>query len=346
MNGDFKQLKRVLFVDDSVAFLNMIEKVFGFWSKGSWHFQRALSGDRAIAILNKESIHLVVIDLIMPGMDGLQLLKILHKRHPDIPKIVLTGNPDEERGKECLAAGALHFLEKPVTMDSMEAVYRIMDELAEAQPEGGFQGMMWHVGLQEVLQIECLSRNSSVLEIVSGRRKGCVYVQNGEIIHAEAGDHRGIMALSYLLAFKGGEFNLKPFAHPAEITIAGKWEALLMEAAQTNDERGSVLAEKSESEKAGRTDTAFEQSSPVIEEVVVDSPRSPVDRLRGPKPEALIEFLDTLHEKTQQMSETLGAFDRMEIYRDKSHIVAEITADNRIRIHVYKLPEEIPPTDD
>lgn len=344
MHGDLKQVKRVLFVDDSVAFLNMIEKVFGFWSKGSWQFQRALSGDRAIAIMDEQSIHLVVIDLIMPGMDGLHLLKILHKRHPEIPKIILTGNPDEERQKECLAAGALHFMEKPVTMDSMERVYRLMDELAEAQPEGGFQGMMWHVGLQEVLQIECLNRNSSVLEIVSGRRKGRVFVQNGEIIHAEAGDYQGKMALGYLLAFKGGEFNLKPFARPAEVTIDGKWEALLMEAAQAQDERASKSGDP---EKHAKADISFDdQSAPVIEEVVVDEPLTPMDRLRGPRPEALIEFLDTLHDKTRKMSETLGAFDRMEIYRDKSHIVAEITADNRIRIHVYKTPEEMPPDDD
>lgn len=305
----------------------MIEKVFGLWCQGSWQFIKAVSPDQALNIVDEQRIHLVVIDLVMPGMDGLQLLRILHKRYPDLPKVILTGNVNEESKTECLASGAVHYIEKPTTMEAMEGVYRLLDELAEAQPEGGFQGMMWHVGLQEVLQIQCLNRGSAVVEIVSGKRRGQVFIQNGAILHAEAESLTGIPALSYLLALRGGEFNFKPFAHPPEVTISGSWEAVLMEAAQAHDESGTTfLLDRAEASPR----------APRVEEVVVPTPADQLPEWRSPTREALIEFFGTMQQKTKRMSEAIGPFERMEIYGDSSRLAAELTARNRIVIHMYR----------
>src|SRR5207253_7129971 len=115
-------------------------------------------------------------------------------------------------------------------------LFNALDELLKFQPEEGFRGVLRRVGLQDVLQMECLARSSSVLEIVTEEFRGSVFVQDGQIIHAEVGEQSGEAAFNQLLSLNGGEFNHKPFSEPPARTISGSWEFLLMEAARKRDE--------------------------------------------------------------------------------------------------------------
>jgi len=90
--------------------------------------------------------------------------------------------------------------------------------------------------LQDVLQMECLSRNSALLEITTKELRGLIYIYEGQIIHAEAGDRHGAEAFNFLMGLTGGEFAQKPFVNPPERTISDSWEFLLMEAARKHDE--------------------------------------------------------------------------------------------------------------
>ena len=103
-------------------------------------------------------------------------------------------------------------------------------------PSEGFRGMLRQVGLTEVLQMECLGRKSSVLEITTAGSAGRIFIHDGTILHAEVGDKVGEPALFELLGYKGGEFQLKPYSRPPRQTIDGHWESLMMEAARVNDE--------------------------------------------------------------------------------------------------------------
>ena len=96
--------------------------------------------------------------------------------------------------------------------------------------------MLRRVGLQDVIQMECLGRNSSVLEVYNEHVLGRIYIENGNIIHAAGGDLTGERALQQLLALPGGSFELVPFELPPQNTISGPWEFLLMEAARVRDE--------------------------------------------------------------------------------------------------------------
>jgi hypothetical protein len=90
--------------------------------------------------------------------------------------------------------------------------------------------------LQDVIQMECLGRNSSILEVHNARMRGRIYIENGGIIHAVVGDRTGERALQQLLALAGGAFELRPYEPPPQRTIQGQWEFLLMEAARVRDE--------------------------------------------------------------------------------------------------------------
>src|SRR5947208_5846866 len=226
----------VLFVDDDAGFLDVVQKLMQAFSEGSWDVLTAPAAAHALALLRDRKIDLLVIDVHMPVMDGLQFLGLLHRKYPNIVKVVLTGDAAEGHRAACLSNGAELFLEKPVSHEGWESLFTALNELVKFQPEEGFRGVLRRVGLQDVLQMECLARSSSVLEISTAEFQGNVFVQDGQIIHAQVGKLTGEAAFNHLLSLTGGQFNLKPFSEPPERTISGSWEFLLMEAARKRDE--------------------------------------------------------------------------------------------------------------
>jgi len=226
----------VLFVDDDAGFLDVVQKLMQAFSEGSWDVLTAPAAAHALALLRDRKIDLLVIDVHMPVIDGLQFLGLLHRKYPNVVKVVLTGDATEQYRAACLSNGAELFLEKPVSQKGWQDLFNALDELLKFQPEEGFRGVLRRVGLQDVLQMECLARSSSVLEIVTEEFRGSVFVQDGQIIHAEVGEQSGEAAFNQLLSLSGGEFNHKPFSEPPARTISGSWEFLLMEAARKRDE--------------------------------------------------------------------------------------------------------------
>ncbi|HEX5220752.1 MAG TPA: DUF4388 domain-containing protein [Verrucomicrobiae bacterium] len=100
----------------------------------------------------------------------------------------------------------------------------------------GFHGVLRKVGLQDLIQMECLNQRSSVLEIISHKISGLIYMERGDILHATAGKYSGEKAFIKLFSLRSGEFNLKPFEPPTERTINCHWIHLLLEAARQRDE--------------------------------------------------------------------------------------------------------------
>jgi CheY-like chemotaxis protein len=228
--------KRVLFVDDDQSLLEMIENLFSLWSKGSWEVLVAPTTGKALALLQERPLDLIVIDLHMPVMDGFQFLKLVHRKYPNLPKAILTGAVDTAYRELCLANGAELYLQKPSAIDQMESVFSMLNEIVDVQTQDGFRGVLRRVGLQEVLQLECLGTKSSVLEITTQGTKGRIFIKDGNIIHAHIGQSKGEDAFNRLLAFDTGEFTLKPYSDPGEESIQCQWEMLIMEAARVRDE--------------------------------------------------------------------------------------------------------------
>ena len=241
--NDAQKQNRILFVDDDPVFLGTIGDLFAAWSHDAWLIHRANSADQALEILKTEKMDLVVVDANMPVLDGVQFLRILSRRHPDLKKVMLTGLATEEKRSTCLANGAELFIEKPRSSDGLRSVFVMLDELMTWKPREGFQGMLRKVGLQDVIQMECLGRNSCVLEITNPQASGRLYIEDGSLIHATVGGSTGEKALQKLLSFAGGSFQLLPFEPPPQRTINGPWEFLLMEAARVRDETAMKTAE-------------------------------------------------------------------------------------------------------
>ena len=236
---------QVLFVDDDQAFLEAITELYGILGDQTWEIHRAATADQALAALQQKTIDLVVLDIGMPVLDGMQLLTLIHRRYPEVKKAILTGSAVAGNREACLAGGAELFIHKPLSSEGMKAVFTTLNELISWAQSRGFSGMLRHVGLPDVIQMECLGRNSSILEIRNQRLQGQVYIETGSIVHATAGTLTGEKAFYRLLSLTGGEFRLQPFKQPSERTVHGQWEYLLIEAARIHDEEATTMIPKS-----------------------------------------------------------------------------------------------------
>ncbi len=234
--GSTTTLFRVLFVDDSMAFLETISELFGDWGNKTWDILTAVSADKALAVLEQKLMDLVVLDIGMPLLDGIQLLGIIHQRYPNVKIVVLTGQGDGNRRAECLAHGAELFLEKPTTAEGLMPVFNMLNALVTWTNRDGYSSALGEIGLSSIIQMECLEGKSSVLEIRNSQTDGEIYIEAGAIVHATTGRLAGEKAFHQLLSLNSGEFSLKPFRLPPDRTLQGPWDELLAKADRVRNE--------------------------------------------------------------------------------------------------------------
>lgn len=102
---------KVLVVDDNeVVRLSLLRSL----KSANRSVRLASGGGEAIRMLEQEAFDIVLLDLRMPEMDGLEFLKILKQRWPECEAIVITGYPTIETAVEALRLGAFNYLAKPV----------------------------------------------------------------------------------------------------------------------------------------------------------------------------------------------------------------------------------------
>jgi CheY-like chemotaxis protein len=235
VGGATKQY-RVLFVDDSKAFLETISELFGTWGNNTWEIHTAVSADKALAILEQKLMDLVVLDIGMPLLDGIQLLGIIHQRYPNIKIVVLTGLGDENRRAACLASGAELILVKPPHANGLTAIFNTLNDLVKWTNRDGFSGGLSEVGVSNIIQMECMEGHSLIVEVRNSQTDGEIYIKAGAIVHASTGRLAGERAFHQLLSLTNGEFCLKPFREPPEHSLQGRWESLLAEAGRVRDQ--------------------------------------------------------------------------------------------------------------
>jgi CheY-like chemotaxis protein len=233
---------QVLFVDDSLAFLDSFANLCGELSGGAWQIHTASTADSALMILQDRTIDLAVLDIGMPMIDGIQLLTIIKQRYPGLKAVVMTGMANEENRAACLIKGAELFLEKPASSEGIKLAFNMLNDLLKWTQQSGFSGTLRQVGLTDVIQMECLNRKSLILEVRNAQIHGQIFIESGVITHAATGQFVGEKAFQQLLALQGGQFQLLPFHQPPDRTVAGHWEFLLMEAARVRDEKNTDSA--------------------------------------------------------------------------------------------------------
>src|SRR4051812_11018540 len=114
-------MSRLLVVDDDDASRRLVAAIF----KDSGHsIIEATDGKAAVALATSMAPDLIVMDLQMPVMDGLEALEQLRDTCPDIPVVMLTGARDVKRAVRAIQLGAVDYLSKPVNSEELRIVAR------------------------------------------------------------------------------------------------------------------------------------------------------------------------------------------------------------------------------
>ncbi|MGC8872855.1 MAG: response regulator [Chloroflexia bacterium] len=100
---------RVLVVDDSAYARRRIRQVL---EQAGYEVVEAPDGETALRLVQEKPVDLVTVDLLLPGMDGLELTRRLHEMDPSLPLLVVTADVQEATRKEALLAGASGFVAK------------------------------------------------------------------------------------------------------------------------------------------------------------------------------------------------------------------------------------------
>lgn len=107
---------RVLVVDDEADFL---ETIVMRLQRRKIDATGVDGGKKALEIVENERFDVVVLDVLMPGMDGIETLKLLKKRKPFIEVIILTGHGSVESGLQGMQFGAFDYIMKPADFDEL-----------------------------------------------------------------------------------------------------------------------------------------------------------------------------------------------------------------------------------
>jgi DNA-binding NtrC family response regulator len=154
MSDETKKIK-LLIVDDEEDFLNSIAERLGM---RDFDIMTASEGNLAIKLAKKGKFDVALLDMRMPGMDGMELLQILKKKHKFLEVIMLTGHAAIDSAVEATKLGAFAYLEKPY---DFEKLLEVLKEAYEARLRKKFEH-----DKKRMEEIETLSMGSSPMAIL------------------------------------------------------------------------------------------------------------------------------------------------------------------------------------
>ncbi len=108
--------KNILLVDDEIS---ICQTLGGILTDEGYEVLTAGSGEDALKILKEESCSLVLLDIWLPGIDGIETLKIIKSEHPQIRVIMISGHGTIETAVKSTKLGAFDFIEKPLSLDKV-----------------------------------------------------------------------------------------------------------------------------------------------------------------------------------------------------------------------------------
>jgi two-component system nitrogen regulation response regulator NtrX len=113
--------KTILIADDEPGIRSSLQKLLEF---ESYRVVLAEDGPKALDAIREGAIDLVLLDIKMPGMDGLEVLSQVHRDHPQLPVVIISGHGSIQTAVEATRLGAYDFIEKPIDADRILLVIR------------------------------------------------------------------------------------------------------------------------------------------------------------------------------------------------------------------------------
>jgi CheY-like chemotaxis protein len=131
---DFETPSRVLLVDDEREFVQTLSERLEMRDVGS---AVAYDGESALQMVKDDEPDVMILDLKMPGIDGIEVLRRVKETDPHIEVIILTGHGSDEDCKTCMELGAFAYLQKPVDIEALSETLKEANEKARKSIDAG-----------------------------------------------------------------------------------------------------------------------------------------------------------------------------------------------------------------
>jgi CheY-like chemotaxis protein len=257
-------LRKILFVDDDQILRSDVVKHLETYSE---HFATVVASDGfdAAKKLEKMPFSLVILDLIMPRMDGMSLISHIRDTYPDIPIGIISEMPIDKMQHLAAASDIVAYLSKPFQTSELAAI--IMHTLRK-EAEGG---IMHDVSPAVFLQLMEMDVKTCTIRILDKKSKqgGILYFIDGRLVHARIGALHGINAALKVFTWDAVTIFFRNDCPPQEDTINSGLQPIIMKAAGMKDESEGL--EESE-DNDGRPATLAVTNTPDDSRLANDSP--------------------------------------------------------------------------
>ncbi len=112
-------MEKILVIDDEKSILDLLTVVF---EKEGYAVKTSLSATRAVELMGNEDFDIIVSDIKMPRMSGMELLRYVRKNRPDIPIVMITAYGTIKQAVEALKAGAMDYIVKPFDVEELKII--------------------------------------------------------------------------------------------------------------------------------------------------------------------------------------------------------------------------------
>ncbi len=223
-------MDKVLIVDDDLKFQRILRARLQK-HKDKFEIILANNGAEAIKVMQQNTISVVITDIQMPKVDGLELLAHIKENYPETPCFVMTahGTPEIE---EKLLKSTLRIFNKPFRIDDLADA--AIQALQQDAPGGTLKG----ISVASFLQLIQMEEKTCCLEIIStGDEKGLFYFKDGVLYDAVYGGFNGEEAAFELLALDEASIRLKNLSDDRIVKqINISLMKLIMESVRRKDE--------------------------------------------------------------------------------------------------------------
>lgn len=173
--------QHILVVDDEPGIVSLCGR---FLARMGHHARMAGSGEVALQLLEREWFDLILTDIVMPGITGVDLLLEARKRMPDIAAVIMTGHGSIEMAVRALRAGAHDFLLKPFTAaDLSEAIEHALSQVRVVQENQRLRALLPLLNISKLAlessDTDALLGQVAEMTLVEGRARGVVLLLHG-----------------------------------------------------------------------------------------------------------------------------------------------------------------------
>lgn len=122
---------KIIIVDDEVEVCDFVKN---FFEERDFEVYTAYSGEEALNIAELQDPHIILLDIKMPAMDGMQVLKELRRRNKSGKVIIVTAVDDSEKAEEAKRYGAVDYITKPLSLEQLEeTVLALAEQIGTAR---------------------------------------------------------------------------------------------------------------------------------------------------------------------------------------------------------------------